>query len=94
MARAGWGISLRRFPIILAHARLLDQGSPAVWRQPWVVHALHASCGDKALGCLARYVLRVAIANSRLEAFRDGRVTFRFRDNRTQRLCHVANRPS
>jgi hypothetical protein len=32
---------------------------------------------------MGRYLYRVAIANSRLESFEDGRVTFRYRDNRT-----------
>lgn len=74
---------------VLAQARLLQGVCPALWQQPWVVHALHAGRGDKALGYLARYVLRVAMANSRLEAFHDGQVTFRYRDNRTQQLCRI-----
>jgi hypothetical protein len=78
-----------KFKAVLAQARLLSAVPQAVWHQSWVVHALPAGRGDKALGYLARYVLRVAIVNSRLEAFEAGRVTFRFRDNRTQRLCRV-----
>lgn len=78
-----------KFKALLAQARLLSAIPQAVWHQSWVVHALPAGRGDKALGYLARYVLRVAIANSRLEAFEAGRVTFRFRDNPTQRLCRV-----
>ena len=78
-----------KFKAALAQAHLLQGVDPTVWRQPWVVHALHAGRGDKALGYLARYVLRVAIANSRLETFHDGQVTFRYRDNRTQELGRV-----
>jgi hypothetical protein len=78
-----------KFKAVLAQARLLPGISKTLWQQPWVVHALHAGRGDKALGYLARYVLRVALANSRLEAFHDGQVTFRYRDNRTQQLCRV-----
>jgi len=74
----------------LARAKLLDCVLPSIWQRPWVVHALHAGRGDKVLGYLARYVLRVAIANSRLETFQDGQVTFRYRDNRTQQLGHVS----
>jgi hypothetical protein len=74
---------------VLARARLLAGVSPTVWQQPWVVHALPVGHGERALNYLARYVLRVAIANSRLEAFHHGLVTFRYRDNRTQQLCHV-----
>jgi hypothetical protein len=32
---------------------------------------------------LARYVFRIALVNSRLEQFDNGRVTFRYRDGRT-----------
>ncbi len=60
-----------------------------VWEKPWVVHSQHAGSGTKVLEYLARYVFRVAITNSRIEAFEHGKVTFRYRDNRTQQLCHV-----
>lgn len=41
---------------------------------------------------LARYVFRIAITNSRLERFEDGRVTFRYRDNRSGQItrCTVS----
>ena len=41
------------------------------------------------LDYLGRYVFRIAISNSRLEAFDQGNVTFGYRDNRTQQLQHV-----
>lgn len=68
---------------------LLHQVPARVWSQPWVVHSQHAGSGAKVLDYLARYVFRVAITHSRIEAFRDGRVTFRFRDNRTQQIRRV-----
>jgi hypothetical protein len=73
----------------LAHAYLLEPTPEKTWTQPWVVHCQHAGAGEKVLGYLARYVFRVAIANSRLESFTDGHVTFRYRDNRTQQLQRV-----
>jgi len=78
-----------KFKAALAQARLAQNVPPVLWQQPWVVHARHVGPGDKALGYLARYVLRVAMANSRLEAFQHGQVTFRYRDNRTQRLGSI-----
>jgi hypothetical protein len=78
-----------KFKAALAQARMLPGTPQSVWQQPWVVHALHAGRGDKALGYLARYVLRVAVANSRLEAFHQGRVTFRYSDSRTHQLCRI-----
>ena len=68
---------------------LLDEAPARVWRKPWVVHSQHAGSGAKVLEYLARYVFRVAITNSRIEAFERGQVTFRYRDNRTQQLRHV-----
>jgi hypothetical protein len=80
--RAKVGAGLRR-------AGLLDQLSPATWTTPWVVHAQHAGRGQRVLDYLGRYVFRIAIANSRLEAITDDDVTFRYRDNRTQDVRRV-----
>jgi hypothetical protein len=68
---------------------LLPQAPAQVWEQSWVVHCQHAGSGRKALEYLARYLFRTAIANSRLERFQNGQVTFRYRDNRTQELKHA-----
>jgi hypothetical protein len=68
----------------LKQAALLEQVPPAVWTTPWVVHAQPAGDGARVLDYLARYLFRVAITNSRLEQIDDDRVTFRYRDNRTQ----------
>jgi len=62
-------------------------GLPAFWRtNKWVVHAKPAGRGEKVLEYLARYVFRIALSNSRLERFHNGEVTFRYRDNRTQKI--------
>jgi hypothetical protein len=73
----------------LRRAGLLDQVPPIVWTTSWVMHAQHAGRGQRVLEYLGRYVFRVAISNSRLEAIADGHVTFRARDNRTQEERHV-----
>jgi hypothetical protein len=57
-----------------------------VWKKNWVVHLQHAGTGKAVLGYLARYVYRVALPNSRLERFHNGRVTFRYRDNRSGQI--------
>jgi hypothetical protein len=64
-------------------AALLDHAAPSTWTTPWVVHAQPAGRGARVLEYLGRYVFRIAIANSRLEAIDDERVTFRYQDNRT-----------
>lgn len=57
--------------------RLLDQ----VVRHDWVVFAKRPFGGPRqVLKYLARYTHRVAISNRRLVSFRDGQVSFRWRD--------------
>ena len=70
----------------LNQAGLLPQVPPQVWKKDWVVHCKPAGSGRKVLEYLGRYVFRVAITNRRLERIQDGQVTFRYRDNHTQRL--------
>jgi hypothetical protein len=70
----------------LQHAALLPAVPPEVWTSPWVVHAQPAGDGARVLDYLARYLFRVAITNSRLEQIDDDRVTFRYRDHRTQAI--------
>jgi hypothetical protein len=69
-------------------AGLQDSVPKELWSpsKKWVVHLRHAGSGHKVLEYLARYVFRIAIANSRIERFEDGQVTFRYRDNRTSEL--------
>jgi len=78
-----------KFCAALQKAGLLRFVPAAVWKTPWVVHSQHAGRGDKVLDYLARYVFRIAIANSRLESLDEGIVTFRYRDNKTQQIRHV-----
>ena len=50
-------------------------------KQEWVVYAKRPFGGpEQVLKYLARYTHRVAISNQRLEAFKDGQVTFRWKD--------------
>jgi len=74
----------------LKKAGLLRFAPAAVWKIRWVVHSQHAGRGDKVLDYLARYVFRIAIANSRLESLDNGVVRFRYRDNKTQQIRHVS----
>ena len=73
----------------LKAAGLLDRVPAKAWRQPWVVHAQPAGRGEKVLEYLGRYVFRIALTQSRLEALENGQVTFRYRDNRTQQVKHL-----
>lgn len=73
----------------LKKAGLLHGIASDVWNKPWIVHCQHAGSGQKVLDYLGRYVFRIAITNNRLERIQDGQVTFRYRDNRSQRLMHA-----
>jgi hypothetical protein len=75
----------------LRQAKLLDQLPGQIWSrsQPWVVHCQHAGRAEKVLEYLARYVFRIAISNSRIEAVGADAVSFRYRDNRTQQMRHI-----
>ena len=56
----------------------------SLWQKDWVVHCQPAVQGTQTvLAYLGRYIHRVALTNSRLVAFDNGRVTFRYRDSRT-----------
>jgi hypothetical protein len=78
-----------KFRAGLKKAGLLVQVPVKAWQQAWVVHAQAAGKGDQVLDYLGRYVFRIAITQSRLESLEEGRVTFRYRDNRTQQTKHV-----
>jgi hypothetical protein len=78
-----------KFKAGLKKLGLLHRVPAGVWQQKWVVHCQHAGSGEKVLDYLGRYVFRIAISNSRLEAFDNGQVTFGYRDNKTQQPRHV-----
>jgi Putative transposase/Transposase zinc-binding domain len=71
------------------HTPLADRHAFATYLAPlrkieWVVYAKRPFAGPQAvLAYLSRYTHRVAIANSRLIAFDDKGVTFRWKDYRT-----------
>jgi hypothetical protein len=72
------------------HAALADASTFADWMAPlrqceWVVYAKRPFAGPEAvLAYLARYTHRVAIANSRLIALDEHRVTFKWKDYRAK----------
>lgn len=55
----------------------------AVWRRPWVVHSKPVGAGDHALAYLARYIFRVALADSAILRQDKREVVFRYRDSTT-----------
>lgn len=62
------------------HPALFAQVPASVWRGPWVVHSKPVGAGEKALAYLARYVFRVALADSAVLRHDGMEVVFRYRD--------------
>jgi hypothetical protein len=78
-----------KFRDAMDQAGLLDLIPADLWQQPWVVHCQAVGDGTHALQYLARYVFRVAIANSRILELKQGMVTFSFRDKKTSQTRRV-----
>lgn len=57
---------------------LLDEVPGEVWKQEWVVHCEGVGDGRAAMKYLGAYVFRVAISESRVEAYDGRQVTFRY----------------
>lgn len=74
----------------LNQAGLLQFAPSSLWHNKWVVHSQPAGRGDKVLQYLARYLFRIAIANSRIQSIDDGMVRFRYTDNRSHQIRQVA----
>jgi len=56
----------------------------SIWQRDWVVYCKPTVQGtDKVLNYLGRYIHRVAIANSRIISIEDGKVTFRYKNSKT-----------
>jgi hypothetical protein len=65
------------------HPALFAALPGAVWQKPWVVHSKPVGAGDHALAYLARYIHRVALADSAILRHDDQEVVFRYRDGDT-----------
>ena len=62
---------------------------------PWVVYSKAPMAGpEQVLSYLSRYSHRVAIGNERLIAFRDGQVTFRYRNRRSGNRSELLTLPA
>jgi Putative transposase/Transposase zinc-binding domain len=77
----------------LVHERTFRSFLRSLFRQDWVVYAKPPFGGPlHVLHYLARYTHRVAISNHRIVTFKDGQVTFRWKDyahGRKQKLMTI-----
>jgi len=56
---------------------------PNVWRKDWVVNSIPVGKGKEALKYLAQYVFRIAISNSRIISLKNGLVSFKYKESKT-----------
>lgn len=59
--------------------------SPKVWDKEWTVDVRAVGNGRGSLKYLAGYVYRTAISNNNILYCQDGKVTFRYKDNKTKK---------
>jgi hypothetical protein len=71
-----------KFRDALKKTELFEQVPQEVWKTDWVVNIKSVGTGEKALKYLAPYIFRVAISNQRITRFRDGKVTFTYKDSK------------
>lgn len=67
----------------------------AAWTKPWIVHCAAWGAGEQAvLDYLARYIFRVAIANSRIVGLDDQTVAIRYKKRKSNRwrTCRMPGR--
>jgi len=57
---------------------------PVDYSERWVVHCKSVGTGDKALTYLGRYLYRGVISEKDILCCKNGQVTFRYRDSKTQ----------
>lgn len=61
----------------------MDAELVEVWNKPWIVNSIPVGKGEKALKYLAQYVFRIAISSRRIIALKNGIVTFKYKDSKT-----------
>jgi len=76
------------------HPELFATIPATLWTSAWVVHSKPVGSGDKALRYLARYLYRVALANSSITQADDRSIRFRYRDSEEQRQRTCSLKPT
>jgi len=80
-----------KFKHALKKEGLYDLVPNTVWNQEWVCDVKAVGNGEAVLTYLAPYVYRIAISDRNILKFKDGKVTFRYkeRDTKAFRSCTV-----
>lgn len=72
-----------KFKDALKEAGLLDRVPKAAWMKKWDTDVEKVGSGEAAIKYLAPYIHRVAISNNNILSLKDGRVTFRYKQPKT-----------
>jgi len=75
-----------KFRDALKKAGLFDSVPQKVWEKDWVIDIEPVGDGEAAVKYLAPYIFRVAISNRNILSMKDGRITFRYKDSKTQEI--------
>ena len=73
-----------KFRDALKKAGLYDSVPESVWKKDWVIDIEAVGNGDAAIKYLAPYIFRVAISNRNILSMKEGQITFRYKDSKTQ----------
>ena len=72
-----------KFKAALEKEGLINQIPKAAWMKKWNIDVEPVGSGEAALKYLAPYVFRVAISNNNILSLKGGKVTFRYRESKT-----------
>jgi hypothetical protein len=78
---------------LLKEEGLFHQVPRQIWRQNWVVDIVAVGSGEAALKYLAPYIFRVVISNRNILDLKNGQVTFRYRQSKTN-ASRIATLPA
>jgi hypothetical protein len=73
----------KQFREALKEISLETHLSDIVWKKNWVCHIKPAGNGQAVLKYMAPYIMRVAISDKNIISLRKGKVTYRFKDAKT-----------
>jgi predicted RNA-binding Zn-ribbon protein involved in translation (DUF1610 family) len=73
-----------KFRDALKKAGLYESVPKGVWKKDWVIDIEPVGNGEAAIKYLAPYIFRVAISNRNIVSMKDGQITFRYKDSKTQ----------
>ena len=66
--------------------KLFNSIPKTAWKKEFVTHSKPVGKGESTFKYLSNYVYRIAISNNRIVKFKDGMVTFRYKESKTEKV--------